>query len=204
MAVRTEAVMRTLLGSLLGIIAIGVLLIAYGLLGPRAGVAATTDTYQSARIVPVAGLAGVPTDRSGADASGAQQPVASGLQLRCEPGQRAVIRNVGEATAAECVGGATSDAGYTTTRAALTYPVSEVGQVRPAVHTSAVAAQPRVRRALVERRPRRDWKQTAMVIGGSGAAGAGLGAIFGGKKGALIGAAIGGGAGTLFEVKKRQ
>ena len=194
--------MRTLLGSLLGIIAIGVLLIAYGLLGPRAGVAATTDTYQSARIVPVAGLAGVPTDRSGADASGAQQPVASGLQLRCEPGQRAVIRNVGEATAAECVGGATSDAGYTTTRAALTYPVSDL-QFRPAVDTSAVAAQPRVRKALVERRPGRDWKQTAMVIGGSGAAGAGLGAIFGGKKGALIGAAIGGGAGTLFEVKKR-
>ena len=40
------------------------------------------------------------------------------------------------------------------------------------------------------------------VIGGTAAAGAGLGAIFGGKKGALIGAAIGGGAGTLFEVKR--
>ncbi len=203
MAVRTEAVMRTLLGSLLGIIAIGVLLIAYGLLGPRAGVAATIDTYQSARTVPVAGRVAVPNDPSGADASGAQQAAASGLQLRCEPGQRAVIRNVGEATAAECVDGAASDSGYTTTRAALTYPVSEVRQFRPAVQTSAVAAQPRVRKASVERRPRRDWKQTAMVIGGSGAAGAGLGAIFGGKKGALIGAAIGGGAGTLFEVKKR-
>jgi outer membrane lipoprotein SlyB len=49
----------------------------------------------------------------------------------------------------------------------------------------------------------RDWTKTAMVIGGTTAAGAGLGAIFGGKKGALIGAAIGGGAGTLYEVKKR-
>ena len=49
----------------------------------------------------------------------------------------------------------------------------------------------------------RDWKKTAMVIGGTTAAGAGLGAIFGGKKGALIGAAIGGGAGTIFEVKDR-
>jgi hypothetical protein len=47
----------------------------------------------------------------------------------------------------------------------------------------------------------RDWKKTAMVIGGSTAAGAGLGAIFGGKTGALIGAAIGGGAGTLLQVK---
>jgi hypothetical protein len=43
-----------------------------------------------------------------------------------------------------------------------------------------------------------------MVIGGSSAAAAGLGAIFGGKKGALIGAAIGGGAGTLYEVKQRK
>ena len=204
MAVRTEAAMRTLLGSLLGIIAIGVLLIAYGLLGPRAGVAATFDTYQSARTVPIAGRPGMANDASGADAFDARQTAASGLQLRCEPGQRAVIRTVGEAAAAECVDAATSDSGYATTRAALVYPVSEVRPSRPAVHTSAVAAQPRARKALVERRPRRDWKQTAMMIGGSGAAGAGLGAIFGGKKGALIGAAIGGGAGTLFEVKKRQ
>ena len=55
----------------------------------------------------------------------------------------------------------------------------------------------------VARSAARDWRKTAMVIGGSTAAGAGLGAIFGGKKGALIGAAIGGGAGTLFEVKAR-
>lgn len=51
-------------------------------------------------------------------------------------------------------------------------------------------------------RPGRDWGKTALVIGGTTAAGAGLGAIFGGKKGALIGAALGGGAGTLYEVKK--
>ena len=43
----------------------------------------------------------------------------------------------------------------------------------------------------------RDWKKTALVIGGTTATGAGLGAIFAGKKGALIGAAIGGGASTI-------
>jgi hypothetical protein len=59
------------------------------------------------------------------------------------------------------------------------------------------------RRHRVERAPGRDSTKTAMVIGGSTAAGAGLGAIFGGKKGALIGAALGGGAGTLFEVRQR-
>jgi hypothetical protein len=54
----------------------------------------------------------------------------------------------------------------------------------------------------VKTSPNRDWKKTALMIGGSSAAGAGLGGIFGGKKGALIGAAIGGGASTLFEVAK--
>jgi hypothetical protein len=55
----------------------------------------------------------------------------------------------------------------------------------------------------VERSSGRDWKKTAMVVGGTTAAGAGVGAIFGGKRGALIGAAIGGGAGTIYEVRKR-
>jgi hypothetical protein len=49
----------------------------------------------------------------------------------------------------------------------------------------------------------RNWKKTAMIIGGTTAAGAGLGGIFGGKKGALIGAAIGGGASTIYETTRR-
>jgi hypothetical protein len=64
-----------------------------------------------------------------------------------------------------------------------------------------VSSAPRAVR--VERSSGRDWKKTAMIIGGSSAAGAGLGAIIGGKKGALIGAAIGGGASTIYEVNKR-
>jgi hypothetical protein len=55
---------------------------------------------------------------------------------------------------------------------------------------------------VVDGQQGRDWKKTALVIGGSTATGAGVGAIFGGKKGALIGAAIGGGASTLYEAKK--
>ena len=55
----------------------------------------------------------------------------------------------------------------------------------------------------VERAAGRDWKKTALVIGGTTATGAGLGAIFAGKKGALIGAAIGGGASTIYEARKR-
>ena len=73
------------------------------------------------------------------------------------------------------------------------------------VRTAAMAPAPRrvVATQTVDRRPRRDWKKTALVIGGSTAGGAGLGAVFGGKKGALIGAAIGGGASTIYEATKR-
>ena len=52
--------------------------------------------------------------------------------------------------------------------------------------------------------PGRNWKKTALVIGGSTATGAGIGAIVGGKKGALIGAAIGGGASTLYEARQAR
>jgi hypothetical protein len=67
-----------------------------------------------------------------------------------------------------------------------------------------VVTQPAPRRVTrsVEPEPRRDWKRTALVIGGSSAAGAGVGALVGGRKGALIGAAIGGGAGTVYEIAK--
>ena len=49
----------------------------------------------------------------------------------------------------------------------------------------------------------RSWQKTAMIIGGSAASGAGVGAIVKGKKGALIGAAIGGGAASIYEASKR-
>jgi hypothetical protein len=55
-----------------------------------------------------------------------------------------------------------------------------------------------------EVRPERTKTKTALIIGGSAASGAGVGAIFGGKKGALIGAAIGGGAASIYEASKRR
>ncbi len=55
-----------------------------------------------------------------------------------------------------------------------------------------------------EVRPERTKTKTALIIGGSAASGAGVGAIFGGKKGALIGAAIGGGAASIYEASRRR
>ncbi len=55
-----------------------------------------------------------------------------------------------------------------------------------------------------EPRPERTKTKTALIIGGTAASGAGVGAIIGGKKGALIGAAIGGGAASIYEASKRR
>src|ERR1700738_5045227 len=82
----------------------------------------------------------------------------------------------------------------------------------PAAHeVSEPWARPIYERYSAPRRPvrvepswSRGWKNTAVVIGGSTAVGAGLGAIFGGKKGALIGGAIGGGASGLYEGTQRE
>ncbi len=55
-----------------------------------------------------------------------------------------------------------------------------------------------------EVRAERSKTKTALMIGGSAASGAGVGAIVGGKKGALIGAAIGGGAASIYEATRRR
>jgi hypothetical protein len=67
-------------------------------------------------------------------------------------------------------------------------------------------AEPVQERVVVEDAPRRDrtWGKTALIIGGSAASGAGVGALIGGKKGALAGAAIGGGAASIYEATRRR
>jgi hypothetical protein len=171
--------MRTLIGVVFGAIAVGVLLIAYALLNPRT---AAADSYQLAQPALV-------NERISLDGDSriAATPL---LQIRCEPGQRAIIRQAAGTAVAECV-----DEGIASPRArqantVVTYPAETYSAPR------------RAPVARVAKTSSRDWKKTAMVIGGSSAAGAGLGGIFGGKKGALIGAAIGGGASTLLEVAK--
>lgn len=53
-------------------------------------------------------------------------------------------------------------------------------------------------------RRKRPGEQSAAIIVGSTAAGAGAGAIIGGKKGAIIGAVIGGVGGTIYDRKTRN
>jgi hypothetical protein len=55
-----------------------------------------------------------------------------------------------------------------------------------------------------DRRDDKDWGETAMIVGGTAAAGAGVGGLIGGTKGALIGAAIGGGGAAIYEGTRRR
>lgn len=77
-------------------------------------------------------------------------------------------------------------------------------QPRPVYRTSQRSDDVVVYRDQEDVRPERTKTKTALIIGGSAASGAGVGAIIGGKKGALIGAAIGGGAASIYEASKRR
>jgi hypothetical protein len=182
-----------------------------------AGGASTAGAAATPFAAPVANQQAVPatdwqaargaTDGGYAETAGsAQTPVL----VNCGPGTQTLVRPVmmnGEMVSqVECVA---DQRGYVQA-GAMMRPVS---QAIPVYDTES-AAPPRVVRVQetyrrpaprrVETKPRRSWGKTALVIGGSSAAGAGIGGLIGGKKGALIGAAIGGGASTIFEATKRR
>jgi hypothetical protein len=105
------------------------------------------------------------------------------------------------------VPGYTAAPGYVTALQPAAAPVvvrQTTPAPRPTVYRTTAAA-PAQENVVVERTtPQRSWTKTAMVIGGSSAAGAGVGGIMGGKKGALVGAAIGGGAASIYEATRRR
>lgn len=81
-------------------------------------------------------------------------------------------------------------------------------QVVPVRRTTTAARPIRTRQVVydepVEIRKKRSVKKSAAIIAGSAAAGAGIGAIAKGKKGALIGAAIGGGGAAIWDQVTRR
>jgi len=181
----------------------------------------------------VAGLGALLVGCSPAAPNAQVQALGAPMSIACEPNQRAVVRQVmvnGVMQAqAECqsvaVGGVASAfagaapvAGYGGTSQPIAYGYSqaaipETQLVRtgytPAVVTREVAPQRVVyqrapeRRVVVER-PKRSVKKSAIIIGSSAGAGAGVGALIGGKKGAGIGALIGGGGAALWDQITRR
>ena len=149
----------------------------------------------------------------------------------CADGQRALVRHVsvaGQTVAqVQCVGqpmtmntfdemSMAAAPAYNTARA---YPVS---MSRPASYTApapvrtrtAASRQPVAYRTASEPAYRtapsepvhtgRSWKKSALIIGGSAAGGAGVGAILDGKSGAKKGAIVGGIAGTVYDIATRN
>ncbi len=189
-------------------------------LGAAVAAAACTNSSDWTRV-----RAQEPAVLASASAAGAGAPVL----VNCEPHQRALVRQKvvnGETVAqVDCVSGAaapvytdiygrplSSPYGMTTPSPyGMTPAVYTAPQVVPATVAYSVPETRVVRtRQVIEperrvvRRSGRTWKKSALVIGGSTAAGAGIGGLIGGKKGALVGAAIGGGASTIFESTKHR
>jgi hypothetical protein len=164
---------------------------------------------------------------------GSMQLVSQGAGLASDPvlvdcadGQRALVKRVsvaGQAVAqVQCVGqplmmppttnsfddvSMAAAPAYTTARA---YPAS---MSRPASYTAPAPVRTRTvasRQPVVYRTASepvhagRTWKKSALIIGGSTAGGAGLGAILGGKHGAVKGAIVGGIAGTVYDIATRN
>jgi hypothetical protein len=165
--------MREFLAAVLTVIAMGVLVIAYSLSGSRVAAAPAGLAPYDPRVDPYQGARPV--------------YVSERVEMPVDP-----------------------YASYAA-RTPNAYPVNAVRpaaastpsvQSAPAPRRVATSTEPR-HTAQVERESGRNWKRTAMIVGGSTAAGAGVGAIVGGKKGAIVGAALGGGASTLYEATRR-
>ena len=120
--------------------------------------------------------------------------------VECGPGQRAVMeqRRAGGRTqvVARCEADQTRRIVYDGDGRAIAS--------RPIAYDSYRPVAQRSGGQYVERAPRRTKTKTALMIAGSAATGAGVGAALKGKKGALVGAAVGGGAASIYEAAKRR
>ena len=135
-------------------------------------------------------------------------PNASNALLTCEPTQQVVVRHVVVdrqlQLSMQCVTSPGAGAvRYQDDLVAPVYRAQPINAVRT-VRAPARAATTTRTAAVQDVEPKRSWKTSALIIGGAAGAGAGIGGIADGKKGALIGAAIGAGAASIFEAIKRN
>lgn len=82
-------------------------------------------------------------------------------------------------------------------------PVTRSNRSAPTYRTSSASARPTYRSER-EVRQGRSWKKSAVIIGGSTAGGAGVGALLGGKGGAKKGAVVGLLGGTVYDIATRN
>jgi hypothetical protein len=83
---------------------------------------------------------------------------------------------------------------------------SSAPRARTASNSTYSAAEPSYSRgsAVEPAQQGRSWKKSAIIIGGSTAAGAGVGAVMGGKSGAVKGGVVGLVGGTIYDIATRN
>ena len=140
------------------------------------------------------------------------------MLVNCGPYQRTLVRTTyvnGQPVASvDCVPAENADAmvpaGYAVQQyaPAAYQPVVYRSAPAPRVVRTVSSAPARTRtvtqRVYTERRPVRSKTKSAVIIGSSAAAGAGVGALVGGKKGAIIGAVAGGGGALVWDQVTRR
>jgi hypothetical protein len=185
-AVHTEEVMKALIGGIIGALLLGGVLLFVN--GPRTPALAANG---------FAATAFDPND-----------PVI----VSCGEGRQALVRPVAAGqrfSQIECVPAAATVMAPGLVPAAQTYPAYQtyatqplervVYRDRPVTRTRAAST---TRYETVHKG--RSWQKSALIIGGSAAGGAGLGAIVDGKSGAKKGAVIGGVGGLVYDLATRN
>jgi hypothetical protein len=140
------------------------------------------------------------------------------MLVNCGPYQRTLVRttylNGQPVSQIDCVpaenvapvAGQFAPQQFATAPAAVVQPVVYQQPAPRVVRTVAAPARTTTQRVVyTERKPVRSKTKSAVIIGSTAAAGAGVGALIGGKKGALIGAVAGGGGAAIWDqVTRRQ
>ena len=132
------------------------------------------------------------------------------LSVSCAPSQRALVRHATDGATPRIEVACADDPAVAPGAAsgARFVPATFNRSVRAAgsapVQTVRPAAASRASATAAQRDGRPSWQKRALIIGGSAGAGAGIGALAGGRKGALIGLAIGGGGAAILDQLKNK
>jgi hypothetical protein len=165
-------------------------------------------------LVASACTSAAPESTSLAATSLALQAVQAGSTLvDCGPGQRVLLQQANGVTQVLCVPGATMTGAPLSVGNGSDFlqPISVQANVPRGAYDAPVQARP----ASYEPRPYprtttrvaargRTWKKSAAIIGGSTAAGAGVGAVLDGGSGAKKGAVVGLVGGLVYDIATRN